>query len=386
MNNFDYYNPTKVIFGKETYNRIPEEIKEHTSSKKVLLTYGGGSIKNNGVYDKVIESLKDHDITEFGGIEPNPEFTTLMKAVELIKDHDIDFVLAVGGGSVIDGTKFIVSAAKYEGDPWDVLTQKEGASFTDAVPFGTVLTLPATGSEMNSGAVISRSELKEKRTMGGRQGFPKFSFLDPTVVSTLPKRQIANGITDAYMHSLEQYLTYPSDNLLQERIAEGILSTLIEIAPTVLEDPSNYKAASNLMWCATMALNGTLRAGVAYDWATHMIGHELTALHGIDHARTLAIVAPNLFKVKFENKKDKLIQYGQRVFGLDGSCGDEAINRTKTFFESLGIDTSISDYTKDTEKTSDIIKERFEQRGWDAIGERGDLTPAEAKKIVEMSI
>ncbi len=386
MNNFDYYNPTKVIFGKETYNRIPEEIKGHTSSKKVLLTYGGGSIKKNGVYDKVIASLDGFDITEFGGIEPNPEFTTLMKAVELIKSNDIDFVLAVGGGSVIDGSKFIVSAAKYEGDPWDVLTQKKGASFTDAVPFGTVLTLPATGSEMNSGAVISRSEFKEKRTMGGPQGFPKFSFLDPTVVSTLPKRQIANGITDAFMHTLEQYLTYPSDNLLQERIAEGILSTLIEIAPDVLEDPSNYKAASNLMWCATMALNGTLRAGVSYDWATHMIGHELTALHGIDHARTLAIVAPNLFTVKFENKKDKLIQYGQRVFGLDGSCGEEAIHRTKTFFESLGIDTSISDYTKDTDKTADIIKERFEERGWDAIGERGDLTPAEAKKIVEMSI
>lgn len=386
MDNFDYYNPTKVVFGTETYHKIPEEIQRHTNGKKILITYGGGSIKKNGVYDRVKKALKGYEVIEFGGIEPNPEYKTLMKAVEIVKQESIDFVLAVGGGSVIDGTKFIVSAAKFDGDPWDVLIQKGDAKFSDAVPFGTVLTLPATGSEMNSGAVISRSEVKEKRTMGGPQGFPKFSFLDPTVMATLPKRQIANGITDAFMHTLEQYLTYPTDNLLQERIAEGILSTLIEIAPKVLEDPSDYKAASNLMWCATMALNGTLRAGVAYDWSTHMIGHELTALHGIDHARTLAIIAPNLFKVKFENKKDKLIQYGQRVFGLDGSCAEEAILRTKLFFESLGIETQISAYTDQYKETSKIIRDRFEERGWEGIGERKDLTPDEAKEIVEMSL
>jgi NADP-dependent alcohol dehydrogenase len=386
MNNFEYYNPTKVVFGKDTYEQIPQEISKHTPKKKVLLTYGGGSIKENGVYDKVVKALQEFEIIEFGGIEPNPEYDTLMKAVKLVKEEDIPFILAVGGGSVIDGTKFIVSAAKFDGDPWDVLSGKGGASFSDGVPFGTVLTLPATGSEMNSGAVISRSELKEKRTMGGPQGFPKFSFLDPTVVATLPKRQIANGITDAFMHTLEQYLTFPSDNLLQERIAEGILSTLIEIAPKVIENPADFKAASNLMWCATMALNGTLRAGVAYDWSTHMIGHELTALHKIDHARTLAIVAPNLFTVKFENKKEKLIQYGQRVFGLEGPCGKEAIHRTKLFFESLGIETSISAYDKENSTTAKIIKERFEERNWNSIGERGDLTPDEVEKIVEMSI
>ncbi|MGM0477946.1 MAG: iron-containing alcohol dehydrogenase [Bacteroidota bacterium] len=386
MNNFDYYNPTKVVFGKGTHEKLPQEIAQHTTGKKVLLTYGGGSIKTNGVYDSVVSALRDYTIVEFGGIEPNPEYDTLMKAVELAREEPVDFVLAVGGGSVIDGTKFIVSAAKYEGEPWDVLTQKADAKFENALPFGTVLTLPATGSEMNSGAVISRSDRKEKRTMGGPQAFPKFSFLDPTVVATLPQRQLANGITDAFMHTLEQYLTYPTDNLLQERIAEGILSTLIEIAPRVLNDPSDYKVASNLMWCATMALNGTLRAGVAYDWSTHMIGHELTALHGIDHARTLAIIAPNLYQVKFENKKDKLIQYGQRVFGLDGSCAEEAILRTKTFFESLGIETQISAYTDAAEKTPQIIADRFLERGWKGIGERGDLTPAEAKSIVEMSM
>jgi NADP-dependent alcohol dehydrogenase len=385
INNFDYYNPTKVVFGSDIYKRIPELIKEHYDGAKILITYGGGSIKSNGVYQEVVESLRDFELFEFSGIEPNPEFTTLMKAVDLVRKEEIGFVLAVGGGSVIDGTKFIVSAAQYQGDPWDVLLRKEGFVFTGAIPFGTVLTLPATGSEMNSGAVISRSELKEKRTMGGPFAFPKFSLLDPKVVATLPERQIANGITDAYMHTLEQYLTFPSGNLLQERIAEGILSTLIEISQDVLKNPADEKAAGNLMWCATMALNGTLRAGVAYDWSTHMIGHELTALFGIDHARTLAIVAPNLFTVKLENKRAKLNQYGERVFGLSGNCAEEAIARTKSFFESLGIPTRISEYTKDFKSAPEIIKNRFIERGWVAMGENSDLTPEEAELIVEKS-
>lgn len=385
MNNFDYYNPSKIVFGTDTYHRIPEEIKNKIDAKKVLIVYGGGSIKKNGVYDEVMASLSDYAAYEFSGVEPNPEYTTLMKAVNLVKDENIDFILAVGGGSVIDGVKFIAAAAHYKGDPWEVLSQKEGCSFSSAVPFGTVLTLPATGSEMNSGAVISRSELKQKRTMGGVFTFPVFSFLDPKVVSSLPKRQIANGIVDAYMHTLEQYLTYPSNNLLQERIAEGILSTLIEIGPKVLESPEDIKLASNLMWCATMALNGTLRAGVAYDWSTHMIGHELTALHGIDHARTLAIVAPNLFKVKIDNKREKLRQYGKRVFSLQGNCELQAIEKTIEFFELLGISTKLTDYIDDLGNTASVIKERFSERGWKGLGEHKDLTPDEAEKIVEMS-
>lgn len=385
INNFDYYNPTKVVFGTDIYSRTSGLIREHYNGSKVLITYGGGSIKENGVYKDVMKALSDYEVIEFSGIEANPEFTTLMKAVELVRKENIGFVLAIGGGSVIDGTKFIVSAACYKGDPWDVLLRKEGFVFTEAIPFGTVLTLPATGSEMNSGAVISRSELKEKRTMGGPFAFPKFSLLDPKVVATLPKRQLANGITDAFMHTLEQYLTFPSGNLLQERIAEGILSTLIEISQGVLANPSDEKAAGNLMWCATMALNGTLRAGVAYDWSTHMIGHELTALFGIDHARTLAIVAPNLFTVKLENKREKLNQYGQRVFGLSGNCAEEAILKTKTFFESLGIPTRISEYTSDFHESPEIIKNRFIERGWVAMGEKSDLTPDEAKLIVEKS-
>lgn len=386
MNNFDYYNPTKIIFGKETYNRIGEEIEKHTSGKNVLITYGGGSIKKNGVYQKVMDALAAFNVIEFNGIEPNPEFSTCMKAVELIKSNQIDFILAVGGGSVIDGTKFIAAAATHEGNPWDVLSRVEGKEFTDSLPFGTVLTLPATGSEMNSGAVISRSELKEKRTMGGPQSFPKFSLLDPTVVATLPKKQIANGITDAYMHTLEQYLTFPSGNKLQERIAEGILQTLIEFGPKVLKQPSNYEYASNLMWCATMALNGTLRAGVAYDWATHMIGHELTALHGIDHARTLAIIAPNLYQVKFENKKEKLTQYAERVWGSTTNKPQDGIVKTKLFFESLGIETTVSAYDRENKETPKIIRARFEERGWNGIGERGDITPEQVEEIVTLAL
>ena len=385
MENFDYFNPTRILFGNERYSELPSQIANFTTGKRVLITYGGGSIFKNGVYDEVKKALVDYEVFDFGGIEPNPEFDTLMKAVELIKSNQIDFVLAVGGGSVIDGTKFIVAAAPYEGNPWDVLLRKDGCVFKEALPFGTVLTLPATGSEMNSGAVISHSPLKEKRTMGGPFLFPKFSFLAPKVVSTLPKRQIANGITDAFMHTLEQYLTFPSGNLLQERIAEGILATLIEIAPQVMDNPSNEKAAANLMWCATMALNGTLRAGVAYDWSTHMIGHELTALHGIDHARTLAIISPNLFRVKLENKREKLIQYGQRVWKLQGNCAEEAIQKTEEFYNSLGIDTKLSAYTNDVKDTAATIRKRFEERGWEGLGERQDLTPAEAEKIVELS-
>jgi NADP-dependent alcohol dehydrogenase len=385
VNNFDYYNPTKILFGKDLYGRLPEEIKSHTQQTKVLVCYGGGSIKLNGVYDRLMASLKDFEIHEFSGIEANPEYTTLMKAVEIIRLHQIDFVLAVGGGSVIDGVKFIVAAAKYDGDPWEVLQRKPGCVFEEAIGFGAILTLPATGSEMNSGAVISRSETKEKRTMGGPMCFPKFSVLDPKVVASLPQKQIANGITDAFMHTLEQYLTYPTWNLLQERIAEGILQTLIETAPEVMKNPSDEKWAANLMWCATMALNGTLRAGVAYDWSTHMIAHELTALHGIDHARTLAIIGPNLFRIKLSNKREKLNQYGQRVWGLQDDCAEEAINKTIQFFHDLSIPTRLQDYVNDYEGTAEEIVKRFKQRGWENMGERQDLRLEEVEQIVKNS-
>ncbi len=389
MINFEAYNPTRIVFGTNQHARIGELLHGMPQVKKVLVAYGGGSIHPNGVYQKVMNALVNIEVIEFSGIEVNPEFSTLMGAVEIVKSQHIDFILAVGGGSVIDGCKFIAGASLYDGDPWDVLLRKEGYVFNKALPFGTVLTLPATGSEANSGAVISRSELNLKMTMGGPLFFPVFSICDPSVVATLPKRQIANGIVDAFMHTLEQYITFPTDNLLQERQAEAILSTLIEIGPKVLEDPSNYKWASNLMWSATHALNGNLRLGVPTDWCTHMIGHELTAFYEIDHARTLAIIAPRLYENQFDNKREKLAQFGERVLKLSGSMDQiarESIVKMEAFFQSLGIETRVSNYTKDYDWLAEKIRLRFEERNWLAMGERGAITPTDVEKIVLASI
>ena len=389
MNDFEAYNPTRILFGKDQLHKLGDQIRQFTGGSNILLVYGGGSIKSNGIYDKIIHELKDFELVEFGGVEANPEFDTLMEAVSMARVNEVDFILAVGGGSVIDGVKFISGAIHYDGDPWDVLLRNEGCTFKDATPFGTVLTIPATGSEANSGAVISRKSLKEKRTMGGPQFFPKFSFCDPTVVYSLPPRQIANGITDAYVHVLEQYLTFPTSNKLQERQAEAILSTLLEIGPSLFKNPENYDLAANLMWCATNALNGSLRSGVVYDWATHMIGHELTALYEIDHARTLAIILPRLYSNQFEKKKAKLVQYGTRVLNLTGTeeqIAREAIVRTEAFFQSLEIKTKISDYAENTENAASTIRKRMEERSWNALGENGSITPADVEQIVLASI
>jgi NADP-dependent alcohol dehydrogenase len=386
MLNFELYNPTNYIFGK---NQIEKLAKLVPAKSKILLVYGGGSIFKNEVYNQVTVALKDFEIVEFAGIEPNPRFETLMKAVEIVKAEKISFILAVGGGSVIDGVKFISGATHFEGNPIDIL--KNRVLFTDltkVIPFGTVLTLPATGSEMNSGAVITIEATQEKLTLGGSALFPKFSICDPSVVASLPKRQIENGIIDAFTHVMEQYLTYPHDAILQDRFAESILQTLIEIGPSVVEQPSDYKLASNYMWCATMALNGLIQKGVPSDWATHMIGHELTALYEIDHARTLAIVGPNLYKVMFDTKKAKLAQYGKRIFNLTGSedeIAKEAINKTTEFFHTMGMKTKLSEYTKDFDKTADFIVDRFEKRGWKGLGENQKVTLEKVKAIVEMS-
>lgn len=385
MLNFELYNPTQLVFGKGQIAKISDLIPKEA---KVLITYGGGSIFKNGVYDQVLKALHGYDITEFGGIEPNPRYETLMKAVEIIREKQLDFILAVGGGSVIDGTKFISAAVKFDGKPMDIL--KKGVRILDnAVPFGTVLTLPATASEMNSGAVITINETQEKLSFGGPALFPKFSICDPEVVASLPKRQIQNGIIDAYTHVLEQYLTYPHDALLQDRISEGILQTLIEIGPEVVENPTDYKLASNYMWSCTMALNGLIQKGVPTDWATHMIGHELTALFEIDHARTLAIIGPNLYRVMFETKKDKLAQYGKRVWNVADATIDEmaveAIEKTVEFFHRMGMQTKLSEYTQDYEKTADFIARRFEERGWKGLGEKKNITPEKVKNIVELS-
>ncbi|SEK49321.1 NADP-dependent alcohol dehydrogenase [Aquimarina amphilecti] len=385
MRNFELYVPTKMIFGKGEIKKLSNEVPK---DKKVLLLYGGGSIKKNGIYDQVKTALKEHTVIEFSGIEANPEFTTLLKALEVIKNENIGYMLAVGGGSVIDGTKFLSSAALYEGnDPWDILANR--IRTVKGLPFGTVLTLPATGSEMNSGAVVSRSETNEKMVMGGPGLFPEFSICDPTVVHSIPKRQLANGIADAYTHVLEQYMTYPADAYLQDRFSEGILQTLIEIAPSVIKDPSDYKAASNFMWCCTMALNGYIQKGVPTDWSVHMIAHELTAFYGIDHARTLAVILPSAYTKKFEHKKEKLAQYAERIFNItEGTIEEkakEAIKRTEGFYQSLGIDTRLRDYTDDYEGFSKKVAKNLTDHGMTALGEHQDITPEVAAEIVEMS-
>ena len=385
MNNFEFKNPTKIIFGKGNYAKLSTEIPK---GSKILLLFGGGSIKKNGIYEKVMNNLSGYEVEEFGGIPPNPEYSVLIQALKVIKEKSITYLLAVGGGSVIDGTKFLSSAALYEGDnPWEILTNKRPT--LKGMPFGTVLTLPATGSEMNSGAVINRAEYKEKLPMGGAGLFPQFSILDPEVVYSIPERQLANGLADSFTHVLEQYMTYPVDAILQDRFAESIMLSIIEIAPRLMKNSKDYKTAANFMWNCTMALNGLIQKGVPNDWAIHVMGHELTALYGIDHARTLAILTESHYSYNIESKKEKLVQYAERIWGIksgdDNSKAKTAIQKTTEFFHSIGIKTKLSEYIEDYEGTAEEIEKRFEERGLKGIGEHGKLTPKDAKKIVTMA-
>jgi NADP-dependent alcohol dehydrogenase len=381
MYNFEYQNPVKIIFGKGEISKTGMNIPE---GSKILLTYGGGSIFKNGVYEQVKASIKGFEVIEFGGIEPNPHYETLMKAVEIAKSEGITFLLSVGGGSVLDGTKFIAAAARFtKGDPWKILSRR--APVLDAIPIGAVLTLPATGSEMNSGAVVTRVEYQEKLSFLSPFVMPVFSILDPEVMFSLPERQIANGIVDAFVHVIEQYLTFPVNSPIQDRFAESILITLVEEGPKVLANRSDYEANANLMWSTTMALNGLIGVGVPQDWATHMIGHELTAYHGIDHARTLAVVLPGIMHINREQKADKILQLGKRVWGVTDGDVDERINltiqKTVEFFESVGIPTRLSAYNLSTE-IIDTITDRFEKRGY-KIGEKANVGPAEIRLILE---
>ena len=385
MLNFEYWNPTKILFGKGQIASISREIPAGT---KVLMTYGGGSIRANGVYDQVKAALGHCTVVEFGGIQPNPEYRTLMEAVKLARAEKAGFLLAVGGGSVLDGTKFIAAAIPFEGEPWDIV--QKHAEVKSAVPLGSVLTLPATGSEANPFAVISRSETGEKLAFSSPHVYPKFSVLDPETTFSLPPRQIANGIVDAYVHTLEQYLTFPAHAELNDRFAESILQTLVEIGPKTLANPMDYDARATFVWTATMALNGLIGCGVPQDWATHMIGHELTALYGIDHARTLAVVAPHLYRVLRRDKAAKLLQYGERVWGIREGSEEErieaAIRRTEEFFESLGVPTRLSRYEGVRPETPREVAERLKQRGMGKLGERGAVVPAVVEEILSRSL
>lgn len=384
MNNFEFRNPTKLIFGK---GQIASLTKEIPQGAKVMITYGGGSIKRNGIYDQVMSALKGYTVIEFSGIEANPDYDTLMKAVEIARTESVDFILAVGGGSVIDGTKFIVCATNYTGEnPWDiVLTGGEISWDVVPLPFAAVLTLPATASEMNNGAVISRRSMGLKFPFYNPLNYPQFSVLDPEACYSLPDKQVANGLVDTFCHVMEQYLTHPTDSMIQDRFSEGILSTIIDVAPQVMANREDYNACANYMYAATMGLNGFASMGVPHDWATHMIGHELTALHGLDHGVTLAIVGPSLLNVMREEKGAKLLQMGERVFGITNGTSSERIDATiaavRALYESVGIKTHLSDYGI-TSDSIDTIVARFTERKLN-LGEGGIVTPSKVEKILK---
>lgn len=380
MQNFTYCNPVKIVFGKGSIAELSRLIP---TSAKVLITYGGGSVQHNGVLQQVRVSLQGRSVLEFGGIEPNPRYETCMKAVKICREQGVDFLLSVGGGSVLDGTKFIAAAVGFQGeDPWAILN---GAPVESALPLGCVLTLPATGSEMNAGAVVSRDSTQEKLYFGTDLVYPRFSILDPETTFSLPLRQTANGIVDIFVHVLEQYVTYPQDAPLQDRQAESILQTLLEEAPKVLANPKDYNARANIMWCGTQALNGNIGLGVAQDWSTHGIGHEITAFYGLDHAQTLAILWPGLARNRLLGKQAKLAQLGRRVFGLKGSDAEiteSTITAVENFFESVGCPTKLSKYSLDADEVATRVAARFVSRGMQGMGERGDVTPEEIHALI----
>lgn len=385
MLNFDFYNPTQILFGE---GQIAALSKQIPSDARVLLVYGGGSIKTNGVYDEVLAALAGHKVTEFAGVEPNPSYETLMRAIAQVKAEKIDFLLGVGGGSVIDGVKFIAAGALLEEDPWTIL-EKYGSNVTRAMPFGAILTLPATGSEMNASSVVTRKSTQEKFAFMSRHVYPKFAILDPSKTYTLPARQVGNGVVDAFAHVMEQYMTYPVGAKVQDRFAEGLLLTLIEEGPQALAHPDDYEVRANIMWTATMALNGLIGAGVPQDWATHIVGHELTALYNLDHAQTLAVVMPSMLRARKDSKREKLLQFAERVWNLKG--GDEdtrieaAITRMEEFFGQMGVQTRLSDYglgPKDIEAVLAVL----EKHRMVKLGEKRDVTLAVSRKVLEMSL
>ncbi|WP_018609772.1 iron-containing alcohol dehydrogenase [Uliginosibacterium gangwonense] len=385
MNNFSYKNATQIHFGQGQIDKIREEIP---AGSRVLITYGGGSIKKNGVLDQVHAALRGFTTFEFGGIEPNPHFETLVKAAELVKKESISFILAVGGGSVIDGTKFIAAAALYPNDPWEII-QTYGAKVTQAVPFGSVLTLAATGSEMNNGAVITRAATQDKLFFFSDHVYPQFSVLDPATTYSLPPRQTGNGVVDSFVHVVEQYVTYPVNAKVQDRFAESLLLNLLEDGPKALENPSDYDVRANLMWTATMALNGLIATGVPADWATHMIGQEITGLYGLDHGQTLAVVLPVVWQYKKAQKREKLLQYATRIWRL--TEGDEdarieaAIEHTRQFFERMGVKTRLRDYNLDKSIITAVVQ-KLEAHSHVKLGEHADITPADVAHILELAL
>ncbi len=377
MKNFIFQNPTKLVFGKGQISKLTELIPTDVN---VMITFGGGSVKKNGVYKQVTASLEGREYIEFWGIEANPKVETLRKAIVLGKEKNINFLLAVGGGSVLDGTKLVAAGIASGKDAWDIVLS--GMAETQ-IPFASVMTVPATGSEMNGGAVISRGETQEKYSFGG--DYPRFSILDPEVTYSLSEHQIACGLADAYSHVLEQYMTTPGQSRIMDRWAEGLLLSIIEIAPKIKENPRDYDLMADYMLAATLALNDFIRMGITQDWATHQIGHELTALHGVTHGHSLAIVFPATLLVLREQKQAKLVQYAERIFniteGSDQARAEKAIEKTEQFYRSLGLTTRLSELNIGNE-TIEIIAKRFNERGV-AFGENRNVTGDVAREILK---
>lgn len=383
MNSFEFANPVKVVFGKDSIAKLPQLLP---AGSRVLMVYGGGSIKKNGIYNQVVAALQGFGWFEFGGIEANPHYETCMKAVDLVKKENINFLLAVGGGSVIDATKFIAMAALFEGDPWDVLTKK--APVRAALPLGTVLTLSATGSETNERAVVSRVETGEKLMFMTPLVFPQFAVLDPQVTYSLPARQVANGVVDSFIHVVEQYLTYPVDAKVQDYFAEGLMKTIVEEGPRALSEPDNYDVRANLMWAATNALNGWIGCGVPQDWSSHRMGYPLTAQFGLDHAQTLAILLPGVMSYFRKEKEAKLLRMGEVLWNITSGTAEErtqaTIHATEAFFRQMGMKIRLGDYGIG-ESDLDALVEPMKRMDW-KLGEYGLIDYKVAKEIMKLRL
>jgi len=383
MLNFTFHNPTRIIFGQGVISGLAREIPE---GARVLVTYGSRSARQYGVLDEIKASLSGCEIAEFGGIEPNPEYETLLKGIALAREKNIDFLLAVGGGSVIDGSKFMAAAIPFQGDP-ALLLANRGQAIVQALPVGAVVTLPASGSETNDRAIISRRALEIKLTIQNPFLLPRFAFLDPAKTCTLPARLVGNGVVDTFVHVLEQYLTYPVGGNVQDRLAEGLLHVLIEDGPRALAEPENYDVRANLMWCATLALNGLIGAGVPQDWAAHRLGYELTVLYGLEHAQTLALIVPPMLQVRAAGKSQKLLQYAERIWGIKGGSEasriEAAIDRTRTFFESMGLPTRLCGYGIACIEM-DRIAQLLAEHGMVNMGENKDVTLEMMREILTL--
>lgn len=379
MNNFTFVCPTKIVFGKGSIENLNNLISKN---QKILIIFGGGSVKKNGVYDEVINSLQGYNLKEFWGIEPNPKFETCMEAVDLARKEKIDFLLSVGGGSVLDATKFIAAAIKFKGNEWDIVSKNE--EIKEAIPLASVMTLPATGSEMNCISVISHAKFGLKLGWSNPLVFPKFSIIDPQTTFSLPIRQIRNGIVDTFVHTIEQYCTIELDTPVQDGFSFSIINTLLSNAKIALNSPNNYNAKANLFWAATCGLNGWNAVGVIQDWSSHAIGHELSVVYGMDHGQSLAIVLPKLLKYNLNYKKEKLVKLAKAVFKLSGddsNIAEACIEEILNFFKSTGIATELKELGIDKYEAANIISKRFKERNL-IVGEQMNINAQAVKEIL----